>query len=137
MLFVAAMAVAGPLLVADDGGSTFLPEAGDFRAQVIERTGSEAEWPFTIARGNLLCAKILGQPVVYFSDLETDGNGQVRVAQVSVNPFDLGFGNMGDGGLVKMNLSMEQRIAAMGPLLIVGKRLCQQPRGATIGPGEL
>jgi hypothetical protein len=131
------MAVSGSLLVVDDQPPTLLPEVGDFRVQVIERTGSEAEWPFTIARGNLLCAEILGQPVVYFSDPAADEDDQIRVVQVSVNPFDLGFGNLADGGLVKPDLSMEQRIKAMGPLLAVGKRLCDQPRGTAIGPGEL
>ncbi|MBS9722458.1 hypothetical protein JYU29_17325 [Tianweitania sp. BSSL-BM11] len=114
-----------------------MPEVSDFRVQVIQRTGSETQWPFTIERGNLLCAKILGQPVVYFSEQAEDENDQVRVAQVSVNPFDLGFGNLGDGGLVKPDMSMKERIAAMGPLLTVGRRLCDQPRGTAIGPGEL
>lgn len=114
-----------------------MPEAGDFRLQVIERTGSEAQWPFTIARGNLLCAETLGKPVVYFSDPGEDDDDQVRVVQVSVNPFDLGIGNLGDGGLIKPELTMEQRIEAMGPLMAQGRRLCDQPRGTVIGPGEL
>ncbi len=104
---------------------------------MIERNGKEADWPFSVPRGTLLCATILGQPMVYFSEAAEDHEDQPRVVQVSVNPFDLGIGNLGDGGLIKPELTMEQRIQAMGPLMAQGRRLCDQPRGAAIGPGEL
>ena len=35
------------------------------------------------------------------------------------------------------NLSLEDKIRRMGPYVSLGKKLCDQPKGAIVGPGEL
>jgi hypothetical protein len=132
--FLATMVVAAPVLLAADERSLFhIPGMEDFRVQSVER--SESDWPFSVDRGQLVCGFMMGERVVFFVEQSEDEDA--RVAQVSVNPFDLGFGNMGDRGLVKSELTLERRIRAMASLLTVGQRLCDQPRGSVIGPGEL
>ncbi len=125
------------MTVVETEGMKLLPGVEDFRTQIVEQARGDMNWPFTIKRGILMCAKILGEPAVYFSDAGNENSDVTRVAQVSVNPFDLGIGNLGDGGLVRREMTMEERIKAMAPLLSVGRRLCQQPKGTNVGPGEL
>lgn len=132
-----ALSVAAPLIAVEGEGVSIFPAAEDFRTQVIERQKGDSTWPFTVSRGILLCTEILGQPVVYFADAFEKDASPPRVALVSVNPFDLGFGNAADGGLVRRELTMEDRIEAMAPLVVIGQRLCSQPKGTNIGPGEL
>jgi hypothetical protein len=131
------MAVAAPLLVASEKDLFHMPQVDDFRLQVVEKSAGEAGWPFTVDRGKLACAYVLGQRVVYFVE-EIAGEGEeARVTQVSVNPFDLSLGPLAKSDLIRADLSLEDRIRGMGPLVTIGMRLCDQPRGTTIGPGEL
>lgn len=107
--------------------------------QKVQRAEREQEWPFTVDEGYLSCAWLLGKPTVYF----TDDPGQdadldeIRVVVVSTDPFDLLLGRFAGRGLIGTQESIETLIHKMAPLKTVGDRLCEQPRGTIVGPGEL
>lgn len=61
----------------------------------------------------------------------------LRTVIVSTDPFDLAFGNLGDGGLMRKGGDIADLIRLMAPFESLGARLCEQPRGTQIGPGEL
>lgn len=145
--FAAAIAVAAPLalggaapVTADEKSLFHIPSEDDFRLQRIARTDNEKEWPFTVDEGYLTCAYVVGRPAVYFTEMPvgTDFDGaDLRTVIVSTDPFDLAFGNLGDGGLVRKNSSIADLIRLMAPFESLGSRLCDQPRGTNVGPGEL
>jgi hypothetical protein len=145
--FAAAMAIAAPLAlggampVSDDEKSLFhIPSEDDFRLQRIARAENEREWPFTVDEGYLTCAYVVGRPAVYFTEMPvgTDfDRAELRTVIVSTDPFDLAFGNLGGGGLVTNNGSIADLIRQMAPFESLGSRLCEQPRGTEVGPGEL
>ena len=144
----AAIAVAAPLLMAGQaplvavGERDFfhIPSEDDFRLQKIARTDHEKEWPFTVDEGYLTCAFVVGRPAVYFTEMPVEDDfdaADLSTVIVSTDPFDLAFGNLGDGGLMRKGGDIADLIRLMAPFESLGARLCEQPRGTQIGPGEL
>ena len=137
--FAATLAMAAPLLVADEKSFFHVPEVEDFRVQKVARADRESEWPFTVDAGYLTCAYVLGESTVYFTDDPQDATdlSDVRVVIVSTNPLDLIVGRLAGDGLIGAETPIEQLIVQMAPFKAIGNRLCAQPRGTSIGPGEL
>ena len=127
------------MLANSERGLFHFPMTEDaWRMQRIARTGNEREWPFTIDSGYLLCVWIFGDRVVYFAEPpEEEGDEFPRVVIVSTNPFDLMVANIDRNGLLVPFDGMEQMIGRLGPFVDLGRRLCNQPRGTEVGPGEL
>lgn len=134
-----ALAVATPFVLAGEQDLLHIPDAEEFRTQHISKTDHESGWPFTVDEGYLSCVFVMGTRAVYFTEAPFDGQDvkDLRVAIVSTNPLDIAFGNLGTGGLVQKADSIEQLIALMAPFESLGQRLCDQPPGTQIGPGEL
>lgn len=144
----AAMAIAAPMLLGEqppvvavgERDLFHMPTQDDFRLQRISRTGNEREWPFTVDEGYLTCAFVVGKPAVYFTELPTNddiADADLRTVIVSTDPFDIAFGNIGNGGLMRKGPPLADLIRLMAPFESLGARLCDQPRGTQIGPGEL
>lgn len=132
------MALAVPLMVSDEQSLFHIPGAEDFRVQAIGRSGSEREWPFTVDRGYLFCAYVMGERTVYFAERPTDERqGLPRTIVVSADPFDLMLSALLARDLIAPFADIEELIVRMGPFQRAGRQLCDQPRGITIGPGEL
>lgn len=128
----------------DERGLFHVPKSGDaFRIQRIDRTDREKDWPFSVDSGYLVCVWLMGGRTVYFADrlddADEDGDGDEtpRVVLLSTNPFDLALVNIGSNGLFVPFDGFEAMIARLGPFVGLGRRLCDQPRGSDIGPGEL
>ena len=127
---------------ANERGLFHFPMSGDaYRIQRIDRTDREKDWPFSVDSGYLICVWLMGERTVYFADrldAEDDhGDGTPRVVVVSTNPLDLALVNIGSNGLFVPFDGFEAMIVRLGPFVSLGKRLCHQPRGSDIGPGEL
>jgi hypothetical protein len=138
-MLAATLAVAAPLVLADEKSFLHFPGVDDFRVQKVQRADREDEWPFTVDEGYLTCAYLLGKPTVYFTDNPGEGGAieDMRVVVVSTDPMDLMLARFVGQGLIGSFASMETLIKLMAPLKTVGNRLCDQPRGTIIGPGEL
>lgn len=134
---VAAMAIAAPLAVSSEQGWFHIPGADDFRVQSIARTDNETDWPFAVDEGYLLCAWVLGQRVVYFSTEPEDEDAEPRLIVVSSDPFDIMFAGIMDRALLAPYDDMKQLVERFAPFQRLGQKLCDQPRGSQIGPGEL
>ena len=125
--------------------SDFYPDALDVRMQKIERQGSEQGWPFAAAAGTLACVQAIGIKVVIFmpdpmlatnEDAAMDEFIEDRFVQVTTNPFQL-FADYGKSALFVAGLKIEDKIKQLGPFELLGKKLCDQPKGTNIGPSEL
>jgi hypothetical protein len=139
---VAIMASMMPLWGAPLDVSIF-PEPEDVRFQVISKQPGEKEWPFAVATGTLACVPSFGFRVVMFfpysvlkADQEALEEMETRGAPVivTVDPIQLLFSN---AKYFLPDMSIEEKIRRMGPFVSFGKKLCDQPRGAIVGPGEL
>mgnify|MGYP007011837944 FL=1 len=131
---------AGFLIPANERGPFHFPTSEDaFRIQRIDRTDREKDWPFSVDSGYLMCVWLMGERTVYFADrLSDEDEGETpRVVVVSTNPLDLALVNIGSNGLFVPFDGFENMIARLGPFVGLGRRLCDQPRGSDIGPGEL
>lgn len=142
MAALAATAALGLALVAADERSLFhFPGYEDFRTQAIARTDREQEWPFSVDRGYLLCAWVLGQQAVYFAEQMTEEQREddldPRIVAVTTDPIEIIIGSIGSRDLFAPYRSIEELIVRLAPLVPTGRRLCDQPRGSEIGPGEL
>lgn len=127
---------------ANERGLFHFPMSGDaYRIQRIDRTGGEKDWPFSVDSGYLICVWLMGERTVYFADRLDGGDDHEeetpRVVVVSTNPLDLALVNIGSNGLFVPFDGFEAMIARLGPFVSLGRRLCDQPRGSDIGPGEL
>lgn len=134
------LAVAAPLLIAGSDEKSFfhLPGDGDFRWQAIERAENERDWPFTVDKGWLSCVYVLGERTAYFiEDFDADDGTDPRAVVISTDAFDLSLGNLGRTEIFDRTVGLETLIRRIAPLVQAGKRLCDQPRGTQIGPGEL
>lgn len=138
-MLAATFAVAAPLMLVDEKSFFHIPGVEDFRVQRVARTDNEREWPFTVGEGYLTCAYLLGQPTVYFTEKPAkDADPRdVRVVVVSTDPLDLMLARFAGQGLIGSMDSMETLIRLVAPFKSMGDRLCDQPRGTQIGPGEL
>jgi hypothetical protein len=121
----------------EEKGLFHLPVEGDFRVQAVSKADNEVDWPFASAEGYLTCAFILGQRQVYFVDKAATGDGSEGVLSISNDPFQLAFVNMGKSSLFAPNGGLADLIRRVAPFVQAGQRLCDQPRGTQVGPGEL
>ena len=129
---------AGFVVPADERDLFHLPTADAFRTQRIDRATNEREWPFSVDSGYLACVWLLGQRTVYFAErLEDEDEAEPRVVVVSNNPLDLAFVNIGSNDLFAPFDGLGELIVRVSPFVSLGRRLCDQPRGSDIGPGEL
>jgi hypothetical protein len=122
---------------------SIFPKAEDVRFQVISKQDREKDWPFAVTTGTLACVPSFGQRIVMFFPFsvlkqhddaleEMQANGEPTI--VTVDPLWLMFersGNLAPG------MTLEQKIVRLGPYFSFGKRLCDQPKGAVVGLGEL
>lgn len=138
---LAAIALGLPVVAARDERSLFhLPGPEDVRLQTIQRSDNERDWPFAIDSGYLACVWSAGQKVVMFMEKLSAREARDRkpgLVFVSTNPFDLTMMNIANRHLIIQVDTIEDLIRRMGPFYDLGKRLCEQPRGSDIGPGEL
>ncbi|MDZ7823132.1 MAG: hypothetical protein U5K75_03200 [Ahrensia sp.] len=128
--------------LADEKDFFYLPKSADVRQQIISRAGNERDWPFTVDEGTLTCLYAAGTPLILFwveDGFELDGvTPKLRSVTVSMDPVELIFGNMFVNDLIAEDgATPERRMALFRPIYEVGKRLCDQPKGSDIGPGEL
>ena len=131
---------AGFLIPAGERGLFHVPTSADaFRIQRIDRTGREKDWPFSVDSGYLMCVWLMGERTVYFAERlgDEDGDETPRAVVVSTNPLDLALANIGANGLFVPFDGFEAMIVRLAPFVGLGRRLCDQPRGSDIGPGEL
>lgn len=133
---------AGFLIPANERGLFHVPTSEDaFRIQRIDRTDREKDWPFSVDSGYLVCVWLMGERTVYFADRlrgeDDEADRTPRVVVVSTNPLDLALANIGSNGLFVPFDGFEAMIVRLAPFVSLGKRLCDQPRGSDIGPGEL
>lgn len=125
------------LLAAGDEKSFFhLPGDGDFRWQAISRADNETQWPFTVNDGWLSCVYLLGERTAYFIE-KTGEKDEPRAVVISADAFDLSLGNLGKTAIFDRTIGLEELIRRISPFVQTAQRLCDQPRGAEIGPGEL
>lgn len=120
----------------------YLPDGDDARFQEISRVGNEKGWPFTVDNGLLACIYAAGKPLVMFlvEDGTEDDNitPRLRSVNVSIDPFEAIFGNMAVNDLIADDGgNNEVRMELFGAFYQVGKRLCEQPQGSHLSPGEL
>lgn len=139
MTVVAASALAANLLVSDEKSFFHMPGAEEFRIQRISRIEHSDDWPFTVDEGYLSCAYVMGTKAVYFTEMPEDNepDATVRVMIVSTNPFEIALGNMIADGLLRKSTDFPELIRQIAPFQSIGERLCDQPPGEIIGPGEL
>lgn len=138
----ASLLLAAPLAAApvNERSLFHIPGVEDFRIQRIFRSDREREWPFSVESGYLMCAWVFGQRAVFFSEEPAEDardDEYPRTITVSTDPFDLAFGNLGSRDLMAETEGLEKLIPLMAPFERLGRSLCDQPRGAEIGPGEL
>ena len=122
---------------------SIFPQPEDVRFQVISKQAGEKEWPFAVETGTLACVPSLGFRVVMFfpysvtmRDEEALEAMESRGAPVivTVDPIQLLFS---DSKYFAAGMTIEDKIRRMGPYVSFGKKLCDQPKGAIVGPGEL
>jgi len=133
-----------PVLVAHAGEKElfYLPKADDVRFQEINKVDNEKGWPFTVEEGLLACIYAAGKPLVMFlveDGLEADNiTPKLRSINVSPDPFEAIFGNMAVNDLIAdEGGNNEVRLELFSAFYEIGKRLCEQPRGSLVSPGEL
>jgi len=131
------LAVAAPFVLAGERSFFHLPSEEDFRIQSIERADNEREWPFIADKGYLSCVYIMGKPTVYFTILEDVDDGAAGTAVVSTDPLQLVFSNFGRQGVFAPTSGLAELIQKVAPFESLGRRLCDQPRGTVVRPGEL
>jgi hypothetical protein len=122
---------------------SIFPQPEDVRFQVISKQAGEKDWPFAVTTGTLACVPSFGMRVVMFfpySVLETDeealeelqAKGEPMI--VTTDPLQLLFAA---SEYLKPGMTIEEKIRRMGSYVSFGKKLCDQPKGAVVGPGEL
>jgi len=146
MVGLAAMTLAAGMAatpVAEPGERNIfrIPRPGDVRMQTLTRTANESGWPFTVDEGLLMCLFVAGRPTVYFAVIEEHDERHedppVRMVMVSTDPFDATLANMAVNDLIVQTDGPAARMALFAPFERLGRRLCDQPRGTEMGPGEL
>lgn len=127
---------------ADEKNFFYIPQAEDARFQKISRVDNEKGWPFTVDTGLLACIYAAGRPLVLFlveDGFERDNTTpKFRSVTISPDPFDAFLGNIGVNDLIADEGGDHQvRLELFSDFYELGKRLCEQPRGTFISPGEL
>ncbi len=122
---------------------SIFPQPEDVRFQVISKQPGEKEWPFAVETGTLACVPSFGFRVVMFfpySVLKADEEALEEMETmaepviVTVDPIQLLFSN---AKYFAPGITIEEKIRRFGPFVSFGKKLCDQPKGAIVGPGEL
>jgi hypothetical protein len=122
---------------------SIFPQPEDVRFQVISKQAGEVDWPFAVTTGTLACVPSLGFRIVMFfpySVLKADDEALEELQTrdepviVTIDPLQLLFA--GSKNLVP-DMTIEDKIRRFGPFVSFGKKLCDQPKGAIVGPGEL
>ncbi|CDZ48551.1 hypothetical protein [Neorhizobium galegae] len=124
----------GGAVPAADGD--FIPGVKDFRSQQIHRVRGEKEWPFMADRGTLLCAPSWKNQLVYFVPQDAEGKREYPFA-LSDNVMLMAMVNMGRKSVLQPYDSFEQLLQRLFPYIAMGKRLCDQPAGATLPDSSL
>lgn len=142
MLAATIAAVAAPLVLANEKGMLHVPDVSEVRLQTISRSDNETEWPFSVASGMLACVWSGGRKVVSFIETPDDPDDEHdapsgRHVIVSANPFELTFLNISSRELFLPADTVETLIKRVAPFEALGQRLCDQPQGTIVGPGEL
>ncbi len=142
MLAATIAAVAAPLVLANEKGMLHVPDVSEVRLQTISRSDNETEWPFSVASGLLACVWSGGRKVVSFIETTDDPDDEHeappgRHVVVSANPFELTFLNISSRDLFLPADTVETLIRRVAPFEALGQRLCDQPQGTIVGPGEL
>ncbi|MCX8573017.1 hypothetical protein NDO48_28675 [Aminobacter sp. MET-1] len=142
MLAATIAAVAAPLVLANEKGMLHVPDVSEVRLQTISRSDNETEWPFSVASGLLACVWSGGRKVVSFIETTDDPDDEHeappgRHVIVSANPFELTFLNISSRDLFLPADTVETLIRRVAPFEALGQRLCDQPQGTIVGPGEL
>ena len=123
--------------------ASLFPQPEDVRFQVISKQPGEAQWPFAVDVGTLACVYALGMRVVVFlpysvtkpaEDFFDEADNRDDALVVTTDPIQL---MVAENKYFVPNLSLEDKIRRMGPYVSLGKKLCDQPEGAIVGPGEL
>jgi hypothetical protein len=142
---------AGAMMVASllplGGGpyqAQFLPAPEDFRQQKISRSASETDWPFAEDSGILACVFVLGIRQVIFIPSSATFQAQTfgidvpqeDILNVTTDPLLL-FSQLGKDEHFAPGMKIEDKIRRLGPYVTLGKKLCDQPKGTIVGPGEL
>ena len=123
--------------------ASLFPQAEDARLQVISKQPGEKQWPFAVDVGTLACVYVLGMKVVVFlpysvtmpdEDFFDEFEKRDDALVVTTDPLQLLVAN---AKYFVRDMSIEDKIRRMGPYVSLGKKLCDQPEGAIVGPGEL
>ncbi|WP_411033488.1 hypothetical protein [Shinella sp. BYT-45] len=111
-----------------------IPGAGDFRFQTIRKAAGEENWPFIAESGMLGCAKVLGEPTVYFIPDEAD---LTRAFHIDVNLFAMSITNLGVPDVLAPYDDNAQLLRRLVPFVTMGQRLCDQDPGTHVTGPEL
>ena len=140
MLRLADVVVAMPLLLASEQDFFHLPNEHEVRVQPIARTDGERGWPFSVTSGHIACVWSAGRPLAIFvediDEADTDEEAARHVI-LSVDPIELTVLNIANRTLFAPAGSIENLIERVAPYVVIGERLCDQPPGTVLGPGEL
>ena len=117
------------------------------RTQWVERSHASEDWPFIERRGLIMCIRVLKIRHVFFvpetkaDDTRTDGvtvnHGGGSFAHLSTLLPDIVSEAKSFGKIFIPFDSFENHIRRIAPFVALGKSLCDQPEGVTIGPGDL
>ena len=110
------------------------PEAEDFRFQTIRKAAGEKNWPFIAKSGMLGCAKVFGEPTVYFVPDETD---LTRAFHIDINLFAMSLTNVGVPDVLAPYDDTAQLLYRLVPFVTMGQRLCDQEPGTLVTEPEL
>ena len=115
------------------------------RLQEISRQTIKEEWPFAADSGTLVCMLTFGSTVIIFIPKERTDTEKAAAPKdyfdneyvhVSTDPMQLFF-DMGKAALFAPGMKIEDKITRLGPFVTLGKTLCEQPKKAVLGSGEL
>jgi len=142
----AVLLIAATALVSENEKSWLhMPDAEDFRTQVIRKQDREDDWPFTAEKGYLACAYVIGQPAVFFIPDDDDdddwdehaSDDEEKVIGLSVDPMEMLLLMMGQRDLLQPMKTPEELIRRIAPMVTIGKKLCDQPPGTELPGGDL
>jgi hypothetical protein len=122
---------------------SIFPQPEDVRFQVISKQAGEKDWPFAVTTGTLACVPSFGFRVVVFFPFpvgmrDDDALDEMQAVEepmiVTTDPLQLLFSS---SKYLVPGMTIEEKIRRMGSYVSFGKKLCDQPKGAVVGPGEL
>ena len=128
IVLLLAMLPAGPAF------AQFIPDPAKFRTQVISRTTTERNWPFSVDTGLLACVWDFGQRMTFFIEDLPPGPDR-RQLFLSVNPLMLLVGNLPNRSLFAEGLTDEQIVRQTMHYLVIAEKLCDLPPGTHLRDG--